>query len=310
MYIRRAFRRFGCIVLVVLFCTCGVNMVFASPQEWERDAGPSLVFQRNGTSGSIRGGDEKVVPDNGRITRLRVKLFEKTGDYFIIYGYRSGTEYKGHGGDTIWYYTLPFDTSGNGLDIDITVPSNKEFQSISFMIVYKADITPVWIQVTKVFYVLYDDITNGILSDQRDQLASLVVATQSQTAAIQQQAAAAQAQATAAQQQTAAIQAQTTAIQQQTAAIQALANKDTELPTVTVKWDRGATITTSSRYTLYVIASDNSGGPLQMRVNGGAWQALSTNVSVPLSLGYNEVVVEVRDPSGNVGSGKAGIWRK
>lgn len=122
----------------------------------------------------------------------------------------------------------------------------------------------------------------AVMAQQRDQLAALAAATQ----------------------------AQTTAIQQQSAAIQNLTNKDTEPPTVTVKWDKGATITTSSSYTLHVIASDNSGGPLQMRLNGGAWQAYTSTVSVPLSLGYNEVVVEIRDASGNTASAKAGIFKK
>lgn len=124
--------------------------------------------------------------------------------------------------------------------------------------------------------------TNVILGQQRDQLDLLVTATQSQT----------------------------TSIQQQTAAIQALANKDSVPPTITLKWDQGATITTSSSYTLYVVASDNSGGPLQMRLNGGSWQAYSSSVSVPLTVGLNEVIVEMKDPSGNVGSAKAGIFRK
>lgn len=130
---------------------------------------------------------------------------------------------------------------------------------------------------------------NTILSQQRDQLAAMATGINSQNTILAQQ-----------RDHLAAIVATT----------QALASKDTVPPAVTLKWDKGATLTASSSYTLYVIASDNSGGPLQMRVNGGAWKAYSASVSVPLSVGYNEVVVEVKDPSGNVGSGKVGIWRR
>lgn len=94
------------------------------------------------------------------------------------------------------------------------------------------------------------------------------------------------------------------------AATQTLANKDTVAPAVSVAWRYGATITAASSYPLYVYASDNSGGALQMRINGGSWQAYSSVLNVPLNLGLNEVVVEVRDPSGNVGTARTWIFRR
>jgi hypothetical protein len=86
-------------------------------------------------------------------------------------------------------------------------------------------------------------------------------------------------------------------------------NADRTPPSVEAFWPNGATATRNSSATLQVIASDNGGGPLQVRVNGGPWQAYSPSVTVPLTTGLNTVVVEVRDAAGNVASARAQIWR-
>lgn len=126
------------------------------------------------------------------------------------------------------------------------------------------------------------DTQNTILGQQRDNLASLVTATNNQN----------------------------TTLANLVAATQALVNKDAVPPVVSLAWQNGATITTSSSYTLYVYAADNSGGALQMRYNGGSWQPYASSIAIPLSVGYNEIVLDVKDLSGNIVSTKAGIFRK
>lgn len=90
---------------------------------------------------------------------------------------------------------------------------------------------------------------------------------------------------------------------------------DTRAPQVTAKPLGGATVTKTGSVTLVVTASDKLPGPLEYRLDGGAWAALPADGRVTKS-GLDPgtsgrlytILVEVRDQAGNVGSTTVDIW--
>lgn len=88
---------------------------------------------------------------------------------------------------------------------------------------------------------------------------------------------------------------------------------DTQPPTLSLMWEQGAAITSDGSYNLIIIASDDRSpdAMLQMRINGGAWQAYRSSVRISLATGANEVTVEVKDQAGNTVSAKSPtLWKQ
>lgn len=76
----------------------------------------------------------------------------------------------------------------------------------------------------------------------------------------------------------------------------------------------GATATKNATFSVQITATDNLPGQLQVSysVNGGPasmWTNLGTSVSVPLSVGYNDIQIWVKDQAGNKTSKNIGVWR-
>jgi len=79
---------------------------------------------------------------------------------------------------------------------------------------------------------------------------------------------------------------------------------DAMSPIVKIQTTSGARATSASSIPCIVSVTDNSAGPFEYSVNGGAWAALpaSGQVALPVTQpGMNTITVEVKDLAGNIG---------
>ncbi|MDO7785809.1 hypothetical protein [Desulforamulus aquiferis] len=88
-------------------------------------------------------------------------------------------------------------------------------------------------------------------------------------------------------------------------AVTNIQNIDTMPPTVKVQTISGARATSASSIPVVVSVTDNQSGPFTYQVNGGGWLALPSDghINLPVNqLGINSIRVDVKDPSGNIGT--------
>lgn len=82
-------------------------------------------------------------------------------------------------------------------------------------------------------------------------------------------------------------------------------------PAAKVRLEVFRTLTSSASANLIITASDRISSSLKYRINAGAWLPLPGDgrVSASLSLGFNNIVVDVADEAGNYATQSLSIWR-